>query len=51
MVQTIQALHSISLFVTGVLNRRVQIVVIIHGSEVTIQSLHFIIVCYRCPEP
>ena len=48
--QGLSGLYTLSLSVTGDLKGRVQIVEIIHGSAVTIQALHLIIVCYRCPE-
>ena len=48
--QLLSSLCTVSLFVTCVLKHRVQIVEIIHGSAVTIQTLYSVIVCYMCPE-
>ena len=48
--QLLSSLYTLSLFVTGVLKHKVQIVEIVHGSAVTIQALRSITVCYRCPE-
>ena len=38
--QSLSRPYTLSLFVTGVLKRRIQIVEIVHGSAVTIQALH-----------